>query len=111
MKMIAYRCEHCGKLFHPRRLICDGCGGRDFAEEPLDGFATLLTHTRVHNLPAGIEREYLDFGIVEFENGLRVTGQLDLEHPAVQGMKLKADFGVVREVNGEKKEGYIFKEA
>lgn len=110
MEMLAYRCEKCGKVTHPKRIICDVCGSRDFQAEPLSGTVTLLTHTRVHNLPAGIDKPYLDFGIVEFENGIRVTGQLELTSPAVSGMKLEATFGTVRELYGEEKQGYIFKE-
>ena len=110
MELFAYRCEKCGKLTHPKRIICDACGGRSFAEEPLSGTVTLLTHTRVHNLPAGIDKPYLDFGIVEFENGVRVTGQLELKNEAESGMKLKATVGTVRELYGEEKQGFIFKE-
>ena len=108
MKLCAYRCRGCGKLIHPRPLVCSVCSGRDFAEEPLEGEVTLLTHTRVHNLPEGIDKPYLDFGIVEFENGVRVTGQLELHSPAAIGMKLRATRGVVRIVQDEEKEGFIF---
>ena len=111
MKLCAYRCEQCGKLTHPKRLVCDGCGGRAFAEEPLDGTVTLLTHTRVHNLPAGIDKPWLDFGIVEFENGVRVTGQLELKSAAQTGMKLEATVDTVRVVDGEEKQGFVFREA
>ncbi len=109
MEMLAYRCTACGKLTHPKRIICDACGGREFTEEPLTGTVTLLTYTRVHNLPEGIDKPYLDFGIAEFENGVRVTGQLELSRPAEKGMKLEAAFGTVRVLHGEEKQGYIFK--
>ena len=111
MKMCAYRCEQCGKLTHPKRLVCDGCGGRAFAETPLEGEVTLLTYTRVHNLPAGIKKPYLDFGIVEFANGVRVTGQLELRTEAHIGMKLEAAVGTVRIVEGQEKQGFLFREA
>ena len=110
MKLCAYRCDQCGKLTHPKRLVCDVCGGRAFGEEPLEGTAVLLTYTRVHNLPAGIEKPYLDFGIVEFENGVRVTGQLELKNSAYAGMKLETTVGTVRVVDGEEKQGFIFRE-
>ena len=54
MKLYAYRCRQCGRRTYPARLICDCCGGRDFEPEPLEGTVTLLTHTRVHCLPEGI---------------------------------------------------------
>ena len=65
MKLYAYRCRQCGRRTYPARLICDCCSGRDFEPEPLEGTVTLLTHTRVHCLPEGINRPYLDFGLVE----------------------------------------------
>lgn len=110
MELLAYRCETCGKWTHPKRLVCDACGGRAWTSASLTGEATLLTWTRVHNLPEGIDKEVLDFGIVEFENGVRVTGQLALTGEARVGMKLKADVGVVRVVQGEEKLGFIFRE-
>ena len=108
MEMKAYRCIQCGKFTHPKRIICDACGGREFTAEPLEGKVTLLTHTRVHNLPEGIDKPYLDFGIVEFENGVRVTGQLEVKDRAETGMELVATFGTVRILHGEEKQGYVF---
>ena len=111
MKLCAYRCENCGKLIHPAPLVCDRCGGRAFAEEPLSGRVRLLTFTRVHNLPAGIDKPFLDFGIVEFANGVRVTGQLALYGEGRIGMELETGVGTVRVVDGEEKQGFIFGEA
>lgn len=110
MELFAYRCENCNTRVHPKPCVCAVCGGRNFHEEPLTGTVTLLTHTRVYNLPEGIEKPYLDFGIVEFENGVRVTGRLEVTKEARTGMKLQATVGVVRKVCGEEKYGYIFKE-
>ena len=100
--MFGYRCKKCGKLHHPAHLVCDKCGGREFAEEVLDGEGTLLTYTRVYNLPAGIDKSQLDFGIVEM---------LDVKGEVETGMKLKATEGVVRVMNGVEHRGFIFVDA
>lgn len=110
MKLYAYRCRQCGRRTYPARLVCDRCGGQDFDQEPLEGTVTLLTHTRVHCLPEGIERPYLDFGLVEFENGVRAAGQLRLQNTARIGMKLRAGVDVVRVLRGEEKYGFVFEE-
>ena len=110
MKLCAYRCRRCGATNHPKSLVCGACGGRAFDEVPLEGTVTLLTYTRVHNLPEGIDKPYLDFGIVEFENSVRVTGQLEVRGEARIGMKLKAETGVVRLLPDGPREGFIFKE-
>ena len=110
MKLCAYRCRRCGATDHPKPLVCAACGGRAFDEVPLEGMVTLLTYTRVYNLPEGIDKPYLDFGIVEFENGVRVTGRLEVRGEARIGMKLKAETGVVRLLPDGPREGFIFKE-
>jgi uncharacterized OB-fold protein len=73
----------------------------------LGGRCTLLTWTRVYNLPEGFEDRYLLFGIVEFENGLRASGRLLVENPKT-GMELVSKVGVVREKVGEDVYGFMF---
>ncbi len=107
-EMIAYQCIQCGELHHPLHYVCRKCGGRDFEEVPLRGEAKLLTWTKVYNLPEGYMKPSLGFGIVEFENGLRVAGQLDVPQPKF-GMKLISTVDVVREGVGQDYYGFIFK--
>lgn len=109
--MFGYRCNKCGKLHHPARLVCDKCDGREFTEEVLDGEGVLLTHTRVYNLPAGIDKPMLDFGIVQMRDGVCVSAQLDVKSEIVTGMKLKATEGVIRVMNDGEHTGYIFTDA
>lgn len=108
MELFAYRCENCKKPMYPKPCVCHNCGGRLFRQEPLTGRVSLLTYTRVYNLPEGIEKPYLDFGIVEFENGVRVTGQLKLTEQARMGMELQATVDTVRKTHGEETRGFIF---
>ena len=110
MELYAYRCKNCGKLHHPARLVCDACGGREFEPEPLTGSAKLLSWTHLNNLPSGIDAPYLEFGILEFENGVRVSGRLETKNPPAIGQILRADVGVVRVVDGEEKPGFIFRD-
>ena len=118
-KMYAYKCKKCGKLHHPRYMVCQNpdCDGRNFEEVELGGKAKLLTWTRVYNLPEGYTVPWLNFGIVEFENGVRATGQIafdDIE----DGMDVIATVGVVRDFNIKYKEsvrdpqyGFVFEKA
>ncbi len=94
----AYRCRHCGTLHYPFRMRCKQCGSLDvfeFDTEPLPPGGTLLTFTHVHNLPAEYEVERLGLGIVELENGVRVTGQVDIDEPEL-GMAVEGAVEVVR---------------
>lgn len=97
-QMYAYKCKKCGKLHHPRYVVCQNpdCDGREFEQIPLEGKCKLLTWTRVFNLPEGYMMPWLNFGIVEFENGVRVTGQIGFDDGIEVGMELVATVGVVR---------------
>lgn len=110
MELSAYCCESCNKPMYPKPCVCHNCGGRLFRQEPLTGTVSLLTYTRVYNLPEGIEKSYLDFGIVEFKNGVRVTGQLELSGEARMGMELQTTVGTVKKIQEEEICGFIFKE-
>ncbi len=104
-KMYGYRCKKCGKLHYPRYIVCQNpdCDGREFEEEELEGKGTLLTWTRVYNLPEGFEAPWMNFGIVELSNGVRLTGQIafdDIE----DGMEVVAKVDVVRTVEIKYKE-------
>lgn len=119
-QMYAYKCIKCGKLHHPRYVVCQNpeCDGREFEKLPLEGKCRLLTWTRVYNLPEGYMCPWLNFGIVEFENGVRVTGQIGFDEGIESGMELNATIGVVREKSILYKEtvtspqyGFIFQKA
>ena len=107
-KMFAYKCNTCGELHHPKHFVCRKCGGRHFEEITLEGEVVLITYTQVYNLPDGYMKPYLAFGIVKFENGLTVSGQIDAEELII-GMKLKTTVGIIKEGIGKDYHGFIFK--
>lgn len=92
----AYKCQSCGKIYYPAPMICSKCSarrdpvtGKGWETFNLEGPCTLLTWTRLWNLPEGYSKKFLLFGIVQFENGLRASGRLEVETPKT-GMKLTA---------------------
>ena len=92
-----WRCQKCGTLYYPVPMVCKKCESirdpttnKGWEEFDLEGPCTLLTWTRVWNLPEGFNRKYLMFGIVEFENGLRASGRIEVEGDPKIGMKLNA---------------------
>jgi len=107
-KMYAYKCTDCGELHHPKHYVCRKCGARIFDEVELGGEVTLLTYTRAYNLPEGYMKPYLAFGIVKFDNGLTVSGQIDCEDLEI-GMKLNTTVGIIKEAVGKDYYGFIFK--
>ncbi len=92
-----YKCLTCGTIYYPAPMVCRTCDairdpvtGRGWEAFDLEGPCTLLTWTRVWNLPEGFNRKYLMFGMVEFENGLRASGRLECDGDPVIGAKLTA---------------------
>ena len=93
-EILAYKCLKCGALHYPAPMICSECSrrrdpvtGKHWETFPLEGPVTLLTWTRVWNLPDGYNVKFLLFGMVEFENGLRASGRIGVAEPEI-GMKL-----------------------
>ncbi|RZV43385.1 MAG: DNA-binding protein, partial [Acidimicrobiia bacterium] len=83
-EIYAYKCRLCDTMHYPFRMVCKGCKQNDFFEfdtVPLPKSGTLLTFTRVYNLPAQYDVATLGLGIVELENGMRMLGQLEIDEP------------------------------
>lgn len=111
-QMYCYKCTKCGKLHHPHYVVCQNpdCDGREFEELPLEGKCKLLTWTRVYNLPEGYMKPWINFGIVQFKNGVKASGQLDFDD-IENGMELISTVGVVKEGIGSDYYGFIFTKA
>ena len=110
MEMYYYKCKDCGTPHHPKHFVCKNCGGAEFEELPLEGEATVLTWTKVYNLPEGYMKPYLNFVIAQFDNGLRVSGQCTADPPHT-GMRVKSAVCVVKEGVGRDYYGFIFEPA
>ena len=112
-EIYAYRCRLCDTMHYPFRMVCSGCKQNDFFEfdtVPLPKVGTLLTFTRVYNLPAQYEVATLGLGIVELENGMRMLGQLDIDDPTI-GMAVQGSVEVVREEPYDNFYGMVFRAA
>ncbi len=109
----AYKCQKCGELHYPFRMVCKKCGKNkqfEFDTVPLPKKGKLLTYTEVYNLPPVYEVEKLGLGIVELKNGMRITGQLRIPNPKI-GMKVIGDVEVVRKETYDNYYGMVFSEA
>ncbi len=115
-KIKAYKCEKCGTLYYPAPMICRECHSRrdpvtdkHWETFDLEGPCELLAWTRLWNLPEGYNRKFLLFGIVQFENGLRASGRLEVEKPAT-GMHLVATVEESDERPGNPVHVFVFKQ-
>lgn len=108
----AYKCKRCGHVQYPYRTICSNCGENDHNEfdiVPMAKQGKLVTFTHLYTLPADFETVKLTLGIVELDDGNKITGQLNIEKPKI-GMKVKGDVHVVRQELYEKRLGMVFSE-
>ena len=92
-----YRCLKCDSIYYPAPMICKKCDakrdpvtGKGWETFELEGPCTLLTWTRVWNLPEGFNVKFLLFGMVEFPNGLRASGRIEMEGDPKIGQTLEA---------------------
>lgn len=99
----AYKCTQCGKLHYPFHERCLSCKGREFEKVRPQGKAKLLTFTRIYNLPWGFDQRYLIIGVVEFENGIKAMGRIDVDekYDLKIGMTLQPSWDAVRVKYGE----------
>lgn len=113
--LLGYKCNKCGTVHYPYRMVCRKCGHvlQDLLEKdpyeivPLPRKGRLLTFTVLHTLPGDFEMPEMSLGVVELENGVRVTGRLDIDAPKI-GMKVAARVDEVRREAYAASHGFVF---
>ncbi len=76
-RLEAGKCDKCGYIAFPPRLICPECGERNFSNINLKPTGTVLTFTIIH-IPSDELATEAPFavGIIETEDGARLTAQI-----------------------------------
>jgi len=115
-KIEAYKCQKCGSIYYPAPMVCSECDarrdpvtGKGWETFDLEGPCTLLTWTRLWNLPEGYTKKNMLFCIVQFENGLRASGQLEVDDPKT-GMALHSTVIESDERPGKPVHVFVFKD-
>ncbi len=94
-KLMAGKCQKCGKLFLPPRPMCTNCYSQDFSWLEISGKGKLLTYTVIHIAPTQFQAlAPYTVGIVQLENGLKLPGMISgvAEAELKVGMELTLDF-------------------
>jgi uncharacterized protein len=95
-KLMAGKCQKCGKIHLPPRPMCDNCLSKQFDWVEVRGEGKLLTYTVISIAPEQFQAlTPYAVGIVELENGLKIPGMITgvtQEHLNI-GMNLTVDFG------------------
>jgi uncharacterized OB-fold protein len=106
-RLIGYKCKKCGAATYPKRLICPSCKGKDFVELPLGDEGRIVTFTKLWAVPEGIEQLPLTLAIAEFNDKVRVTGQVLSEEVKI-GDRVRPVWGHIRKIRGKDVQGFRF---
>jgi uncharacterized OB-fold protein len=89
------RCQDCGRLDSPGRIVCAGCLSARLQEHPVPGEGTIATYTTIRRAPSKFRDEApYDIVVVDLDCGVRVTGRLQRESaPAAMGARAHATGG------------------
>jgi uncharacterized OB-fold protein len=94
-KLMAGKCQKCGKIHLPPRPLCDKCYSQEFTWVTVPNKGKLITYTVIHIAP----QQFQDatpyaVGIVQFENGTKLPGMItELPHDQLKvGFSLTVDF-------------------
>lgn len=116
-RLVGKRCQGCGTIFFPPRLICLECGQRKMEDIKLSGNGTILTYTVIARGGGPTEFDDLqnmtgDYAValVALQEGPRVVGQMAYCEPRDLkiGQKVKAVFRVLYEQEGVIRYSYKF---
>ncbi|MEW5820609.1 MAG: OB-fold domain-containing protein [Cyanobacteriota bacterium] len=113
LKIYGYKCKNCGKVHYPHKSLCKNCKHdmfEDFEQVELPTNGKLLTFTNLHTPSGDFDVPILKLGIVELENGNRITGQLNIDEPKI-GMSVKGVVKTVRKSDYENYKGIVFSKA
>jgi uncharacterized OB-fold protein len=94
-KLMAAKCQKCGKIHLPPRPLCDNCFSQQFDWLQVSGKGKLLTYTVIHVAPEQFQAlTPYAVGIVELENSLKIPGMIQgtTQEQLKIGMELTLDF-------------------
>ncbi len=90
------RCQRCGTVRFPPKVLCPACLGEDGVWAEVDGSAVVVTYTVVHQpaTPAFAGRVPYVVSVVELSEGPRMLTNLVDCHPGKvhSGMKVRVTF-------------------
>jgi uncharacterized OB-fold protein len=95
-KLMAGKCQRCGKIHLPPRPLCDNCFHQEFTWTEVSGKGKLLTYTVIHIAPQQFQAlAPYAVGIMQLENSLKIPGMISGVAPEQLkiGMDLTIDFG------------------
>jgi uncharacterized OB-fold protein len=93
-RLVAQRCNGCGRLRHPPRPMCPHCQSLEFEVVPLSGRGSLYSYAVLHH-PRHPAFDYpLIAALVDLEEGIRLVSNLSgVDRADIEiGMELEVSF-------------------
>jgi hypothetical protein len=76
-RLEAGKCNKCGYIAFPHRLVCPECGSRVFDEIKLCDTGKILSFTTIHVGPTEFSDQVpYNVGIIELDGGAKITAQI-----------------------------------
>lgn len=109
LRLKAYKCPHCNKVFFPKVSKCPDFLITNLAEVPLSNIGYLYSYTTVY-IPSKNFGPPYTVGYIEFEEGVRVFGQIRIKKDRALkiGMSMKMLIDYLWEEQGSKKAAAYF---
>ena len=104
------KCQKCDFLQHSSHIRCLNCKHEEFDKVIATGNAKLLNYTILKAPPAEFrDRPYYTLGVLEFENGIKVLGQIDSKDQVKIGIKMRPVYGKIsNNLDGKEVYDYTF---
>ena len=104
------KCAKCELLQYKTHLRCLKCKNSKFEIIEASGECILLTYTILKAPPAEFQDKIsYALGVVEFENGIKVLGQITTQENLEIGMKLRPVYKKICEnLDGKEVQAYVF---
>lgn len=103
----AAKCNKCGKVHFPPRLVCGKCRGREFTKTTLAQAGTVETFTIIRVAPSGFgDLAPYAVGLIKLDDGVKVMAQVvdcDIDKLAI-GDKVRLEF---RRMNADGESGVL----
>lgn len=104
-QLIASRCQSCGEIFFPKRLICANCQQKGLEEIKLSRRGKIYSFTVIMQRPPVYYRGPVPYaiGYVELPEGVRI--ETLFAHCDLEGLKIGMDVELIIEKLHEDEEG------
>jgi uncharacterized OB-fold protein len=94
-ELLVKRCEECGRLDHPRRIVCARCGSEKLGWQPASGAGTVYSFSEIHRATSPVAGPVpYTVGVVRLEEGVYLMTRLNGSdrHPVAVDAPVRVEF-------------------